>query len=234
LELADSLGSQLRHNRVAVRGDELGREIESLEAEIASLRALEQEEDSAVTALSAEIVARQGRLSLTRRALADHEESVENKRAQLDEAMAEQARQVFEQVLQSRTKAEESLAEAAEVLLERLAALDGLREEARSAWATAQVRAKAVGKPLDPVAGAELEADETEVMRESWDRLSQEVRKRIDERFEDDLVEAAARSPMGNAIRDLPEHLRELARQRRLALMRPDLTSRVKGYASDK
>jgi hypothetical protein len=39
---------------------------------------------------------------------------------------------------------------------------------------------------------------------------------------------------MGNAIRDLPEHLRELARQRRLALMRPDLTSRIKGYASDK
>ncbi len=216
-----------------MRGDELGREIESLEAEIATLQALEQEEDSAVAALRAEIVARQGRLSLTRRALADHEESVENKRAQLDEAMAEQARQVFEQVLQNRTKAEESVAEAAELLLKRLAALDGLREEARSAWAAAQVRAKAVGKPLDAAAGAELEAD-PEAMGESWDRLSQEVRKRIDERFEDDLVEAAARSPMGNAIRDLPEHLRELARQRRLALMRPDLTSRIKGYASDK
>ena len=216
-----------------MRGDELGREIESLEAEIATLQALEQEEDSAVTALSAEIVARQGRLSLTRRALADHKESVEKKRSQLDEAMAEQARQVFEQVLQNRTKAEESVAEAAELVLQRLAALDGLREEARSAWAAAQVRAKAVGKPLDPAAGAELEAD-PEVMRESWDRLSQEVRKRIDERFEDDLVEAAARSPMGNAIRDLPEHLRELARQKRLALMRPDLTSRIKGYANDK
>ena len=216
-----------------MRGNELGREIESLEAEIATLQALEQEEDSAVAALSAEIVARQGRLSLTRRALADHEESVENKRAQLDEAMAEQARQVFEQVLQNRTKAEESVAEAAELLLKRLAALDGLREEARSAWAAAQVRAKAVGKPLDAAAGAELEAD-PEAMGESWDRLSQEVRKRIDERFEDDLVEAAARSPMGNAIRDLPEHLRELARQRRLALMRPDLTSGIKGYASDK
>ena len=147
---------------------------------------------------------------------------------QLDEQMAEQARRVFEQVLQNRTEAGKSVAEAAEVLLERLAALDGLREEARSAWAAAQVRAKAVGKQLDPAAGAEVEAD-PEVMRESWDRLSQEVRKRIDEHFEDDLVEAAARSPMGRAISDLPEHLRQLARQRRLALMRPDLTSRIKG-----
>jgi chromosome segregation ATPase len=211
-----------------VRGDDLGREIESLEAEIATLRALEQEEDSAVTALSAEMEARQGRLSSTRRALADHQESVEKKRVQLDEQMAEQARRVFEQVLQNRTEAGKSVAEAAKVLLERLAALDGLREEARSAWAAAQVRAKAVGKQLDPAAGAEMEAD-PDVMRESWDRLSQEVRKRIDEHFEDDLVEAAARSPMGRAISDLPEHLRQLARQRRLALMRPDLTSRIKG-----
>ena len=211
-----------------MRGDDLGREIESLEAEIATLRALEQEEDSAVTALSAEMEARQGRLSSTRRALADHQESVEKKRVQLDEQMAEQARRVFEQVLQNRTEAGKSVAEAAEVLLERLAALDGLREEARSAWAAAQVRAKAVGKQLDPAAGAEMEAD-PDVMRESWDRLSQEVRKRIDEHFEDDLVEAAARSPMGRAISDLPEHLRQLARQRRLALMRPDLTSRIKG-----
>jgi chromosome segregation ATPase len=211
-----------------VHGDDLGREIESLEAEIATLRALEQEEDSAVTALSAEMEARQGRLSLTRRALADHQESVEKKRVQLDEQMAEQARRVFEQALQNRTEAGKSVAEAAEVLLERLAALDGLREEARSAWAAAQVRAKAVGKQWDPAAGAAVEAD-PEVMRESWDRLSQEVRKRIDEHFEDDLVEAAARSPMGRAISDLPEHLRQLARQRRLALMRPDLTSRIKG-----
>jgi chromosome segregation ATPase len=211
-----------------VHGDDLGREIESLEAEIATLRALEQEEDSAVTALSAEMEARQGRLSSTRRALADHQESVEKKRVQLDEQMAEQARRVFEQVLQNRTEAGKSVAEAAEVLLERLAALDGLREEARSAWAAAQVRAKAAGKQLDPAAGAEMEAD-PDVMRESWDRLSQEVRKRIDEHFEDDLVEAAARSPMGRAISDLPEHLRQLARQRRLALMRPDLTSRMKG-----
>jgi chromosome segregation ATPase len=212
---------------VAVRGDDLGREIEALEAEIATLQALEHEEDSAVTALRAEIESRLGRLSLTRRALADHRESVENKRAQLDEELAEQARQDLEQVLRDRRAAGESVAEAAEVLLGRLGVLDGLREEARSAWTAAQSRANAVGKRLDPAADAEVEAD-PEVMRESWDRLSHEVRKRIEEHFEDELVEAAARSPMGHAIPNLPEHLRELARQRHLALAKRRGTSRVR------
>jgi DNA repair exonuclease SbcCD ATPase subunit len=212
---------------VAVRGNDLGREIEALEAEIAKLRAHEHEEDSAVAALREEIEARLGRLSLTRRALADHQEAVEKKRSALDEKLAEKARQLFEQVLQDRRAAGQSVAEAAEILLTRLHDLDTLDEEARSAWEAAQLRAGATGKPLDPAAGDELEAD-PEVMRESWDRLAHEVRKRIDENFEHELVEAAAQSPMGHAIPNLPEHLRELARQRRLDLARRSDASRAK------
>jgi len=210
-----------------VRGSDLGREIEGLEAEIAKLRALEHEEDSAVAALRQEIEARLGRLSLTRRALADHQEAVEKKRSELDERLAEQARRVFEQVLQDRRAAGKSVVEATEILLGRLHDLDTLGEEARSAWEAAQLRATATGRPLDPAVGDELEAD-PEVMRESWDRLSHEVRKRIDENFEHELVEAAAQSPMGHAIPNLPEHLRELARQRRLDLARRSDTSRAK------
>jgi chromosome segregation ATPase len=220
-------GPRVRHNRVAVRGSDLGREIEGLEAEIAKLRALEHEEDSAVAALREEIEARLGRLSLTRRALADHQEAVEKKRSELDEKLADQARRLFEQVLQDRTAAGKAVAEAAEILLERLHDLDTLDEEARSAWEAAQFRVSATGKLLDPGAGDELEAD-PEVMRESWDRLSHEVRKRIDENFEHELVEAAAQSPMGHAIPNLPEHLRELARQRRLDLARRSDPSRAK------
>jgi DNA repair exonuclease SbcCD ATPase subunit len=212
---------------VAVRGNDLGRQIEALEAEMAKLRALEHEEDSAVAVLRQEIEARLGRLSLTRRALADHEAAVEKKRSELDVKLAEHARQLFEQVLRDRTAAGESVAEAAEILLRRLHDLDTLDEEARSAWEAAQLRATATGKPLDPAAGDELEAD-PEVMRESWDRLSHEVRKRIDENFEHELVEAAAQSPMGHAIPNLPEHLRELARQRRLDLARRGDASRAR------
>jgi chromosome segregation ATPase len=202
-----------------VRGENLEREIEALEEEFATLQATEHEEDSAVTALSAEIEGRRGRLASTRRALADHERRIGEKRTELDEAMADHAREVLEQVMQNRHEAAKSLAEATEVLLDRLAALDRLREAARSAWTTAESRGKAVGKSLDQAVASDIEG-EPEVMRESWDRLCQEVRRRINEQFEDQLVEAAARSPLGHAIPDLPRHLQELARQRQLALSR--------------
>jgi len=208
-----------------VRGKKLEREIEALEEEFAALQAAEHEEDSAVTALSAEIEGRRDRLTLTRRALADHEQRIRGKRAELDEAMADNAREVFEQVMQNRHEAAKSVAEAAELLLDRIAALDQLREAARSAWATAESRSKAVGKPLDEAVVSDVEG-EPEVMRESWDRLCQEVRHRINEQFEDQLVEAAARSPLGHAIPDLPAHLQELARQRQRALFRQGRASR--------
>ncbi len=208
-----------------MRGENLEREIEALEEEFATLEATELEEDSAVTALSAEIEGRRGRLTLTRRALADHEQRIREKRAELDEAMADRAREVLEQVMQDRHETAKSLAESAELLLDRLAALDRLREAARSAWATAESRGKAVGKPLDEAVASDIEG-EPEVMRESWDRLCQEVRQRINEQFEDQLVEAAARSPLGHAIPDLPAHLQELARQRQRALFRRSRASR--------
>jgi predicted nucleic acid-binding Zn-ribbon protein len=201
-----------------VRADDLRREIEALDEEIAALQSLEQEEDSAVTALRAEIEARNGRLSLTRRALADYEERMQEKRGALDEAMAEEARLVLDQVLQDREVAGTSVAEATELLLARLAALDGLQEAARSALETAESRARAVGKGLDAPAAAEIEAV-PEAMAASWARLCKEVRRRISEEFEDDLVNAAAQSPLGHAINELPGHLQELARQRHRALM---------------
>jgi len=208
-----------------VRGENLEREIEALEEEFATLQATEHEDDSAVTALSAEIERRSDRLAATRRALGDHEQRIREKRAELDEAMAEDAREIFEQVMQDRHEAAKSLAEAAELLLDRLAALDRLREAARRAWATAESRGRAVGKPLDEAVASDVEG-EPEVMRESWDRVCHEVRQRISEQFEDQLVEAAARSPLGHAIGDLPAHLQELARQRQRALFRQSRHSR--------
>jgi predicted nucleic acid-binding Zn-ribbon protein len=203
-----------------VRADDLRREIDALEEEIAALQSVEHEEDSAVMALSAEIEARHDRLALTRRALADYQERMEEKRAALDEAMAEDARLVLQRTLQDREEAGKSIAEAAELLLARLRALDGLQEAARSALVSAESRARAVGKELVAPAAAEIEAG-PESMRESWERLCEEVRKRINEEFQDDLVNAAARSPMGHAINELPGHLQELARQRQHALMQP-------------
>jgi len=208
----------LGQNHDAVRSDDLSPELVALQEEIADLRAAEQEEDSAMAALEAQLTERGDRLALARRLLADQEKQIEQKRAELEEAMAEDARERFEEVMREREAAAASLAEAAELLLERLVALDRSQDAVRDAWATAQA-AGAVGRRSDLETPPEITA-EPEIMREPWDRLCHEIRNRINERFEDELVDAASRSPLGSAINDLPLHLRDIARQRRHAIIR--------------
>jgi chromosome segregation ATPase len=206
------------HNRAAVRSDDIERELAALQQEITAVQATLQEQESAITALEAQVAQRRERLTLTRRAVADHEARIEQKRNELDEAMAEDARERYENIVLEREAAAASFAEAAELLLERLAALDRSNDAARVAWANAQ-RAGAAGRPWETAIPRELEAD-PEVMREPWERLCRQVRDRIDEQFDDELVEAASRSSLGSAIDDLPLHLREVARQRRRARIR--------------
>jgi hypothetical protein len=50
--------------------------------------------------------------------------------------------------------------------------------------------------------------------------LTDTVREHFESQLERDLVEAAARSPMGYEIQKLPAHLQALARERRLAVFR--------------
>jgi len=208
----------LGQNRDAVRSDDVSRELAALQEEIAALRAAEQADESAVAVLEAELTERREYLAIARRLLADQEKGIEQKRAELEKAIGEDARERFDEVMREREAAAASLAEAAELLLERLVALDRSQDDARVAWATAQ-SAGAAGRRSDVQTPLEINA-EPEVMRESWDRLCQEIRKRMNERFEDELVDAASRSPLGSAINDLPLHLRDVARQRRHAIIR--------------
>ena len=61
---------------------------------------------------------------------------------------------------------------------------------------------------------------EPDAFRGSWERLVERIRSDLGEELENDLVEAAARSPEGYAIKDLPAHLRVLATERRRALFK--------------
>lgn len=205
---------------------ELEEEIGTLEQEIAELHAAEHEHDSLVAALEAEIEARraqleaqEGRLTLTRNALAEHAQRLEDRRVDLNKALANEARQALEDAMAARETAGKEVAAAAEALLDRLADLDRAREVAHQAFANAAARGAAARRPLDAAVAQELDA-EPEVMREAWSRLTVAVRQRIDAQFEDELVEAAARSPLGHAIGDLPGHLQELAKRRRQALLK--------------
>jgi DNA repair exonuclease SbcCD ATPase subunit len=208
----------LSQNRAVVRSDEVSRELAALEEELAALHVAEQEERSTMVALEARLMDLRDHLSLARGALADHERQIEEKRAELEQAIAEEAHERFEQILQERETAAAALAEAAEMLLDRIAAVDRSQDAVRSAWATLEAGGT-TGSASDLQMPPEILA-EPEVMREPWERLCLEIRNRITERFEDELVDAASRSPLGNAINDLPLHLREAARQRRHAMIR--------------
>ena len=199
-----------------MRSDDIARELETLEEELAALRAAEQEDHATAATLEAEMTELRYGLTLARGAVADHEKQIKERRAELEKAVVREAHERFEQVMQERESAAVALAEAAELVLERLAALDRSQDAVRSTWATA---GGDTGSASDLKVRSEIAA-EPEVMPEPWERLCLEVRNRISERFEDELVEAASRSPLGSAINDLPLHLRELARQRRHAMIR--------------
>jgi hypothetical protein len=205
-----------------VRSDDAAGEIEALDQELAKLRVAELEDDSAVAALEAEVIERKDRLALTRRTRADYEAQIQERRAVLAQVIADEAEEAYRLGLGERDSAARSVAEAAELVLARLAALDRAEEAAHGAWTTAQDCAREAGRLPQTAPPPELEAT-PEVLDEPWERLRAEIRDRANERFEKDLVEAAARSPMGYAIKDLPAHLRQIARERRMAIVRdPD------------
>ena len=61
---------------------------------------------------------------------------------------------------------------------------------------------------------------------EAWRRLVTLVAPLTDAGLTEELVDAAARSPLGHAIDDLPLHLRGAARERRKVLLRYARTRR--------
>lgn len=199
-----------------MRSKDLEHEIEALKAEIAVLESTADEDEAAVSALAEEIEARQGRATITRQALADYRERIKERRADFEQALAAEARALFEDVLRDRDEAGQAVAAAAELVLERLRALDQLQDETEAAWKNVTSRSKALSRPDDYEIARHVET-QPEVMREAWGRLADEVRQRVNEEFMDELVEAAATSSTGRAIKDLPAHLQELAKQRRRA-----------------
>ena len=202
-----------------VRSDQLELDLKALGEQLAALEAARAEQDSRLAALNHELEAERGRLASTGRAISDYEQKVNEKRSELERARAEEAWQQLDRILKERRKTGSSAAEAAIRFLEQLARLDeqGAAAEAVAAEAAAQSRVAGVAVDDEVLQTIRQLPDE---MQDAWLRLCDEVRRRIDEHFEDELVEAAARSPMGHAIQELPTHLQELARQRHLELFR--------------
>jgi chromosome segregation ATPase len=147
-----------------------------------------------------------GQSAIAKQALADFETRQRELEAQLVAIEADEARIGLVEAIAQRDRLVERAADAVQGLVAALADV----EEARGKVAEAFSRARA----LDPSTATAL-PPEPAIFREGWRALAPVVEAELGRRLEVELVEAAVRSPNMLVIEDLPEHLRELARQRK-------------------
>ena len=148
-----------------------------------------------------------GRLDLARRQAADFENQLVAKEAELEETRKLVAYQALKEAVKSRDDAATHAASAIDEVIAALELLGGLQDAVAAA-----------GRAVSP--GFDVSSVEPpDVIESAWRRLVEYVRSRIEERLQDEAVEAAARSFQGYEINKLPEHLQALARQ-----VRADLT----------
>jgi chromosome segregation ATPase len=152
-----------------------------------------------------------GEAAIARRAIADFEQLLEELRGELAELHVQEAHQAFDKLVEARDLA---LGEAASALDWIRTALDEL-DTRRAAVAQGLSELRAV----DPDVSTSVPS-EPDVLDNAWERIIPVLRTRLDQRLEIDLVEAAAASHVESAIEELPQHLRELARQRRTQRIR--------------
>jgi chromosome segregation ATPase len=147
-----------------------------------------------------------GQTAINRRAVADYQELIEKLRGELAALHVEQAHEAFEKAVQARDHAVREAASALERITTALEQLDTRR--------TVVARAEQELRAIDAEASVSI-PPEPDVLDAAWEEILPLLRARLNERLEADLIEAAVVSVGGRAIEQLPEHLRELARQRR-------------------
>lgn len=218
---------ELRHNR-PIGTDETKNELQALEQELQTARQAAEESQAALEALEEERREREGRLSLAMRAQEDLERHLETKREELARAEAEAALEAFKRALEGRDVAADAFASAAQSVRLWLQDFDAAQEAAENAW-------QAVLLSRDPTEARAADAElpggldaEHDVFTEALTMLIEVVSPRADDEFERNLVEAAARSPLGNGISNLPAHLQGLARARYFALAQEGRRGRSK------
>jgi chromosome segregation ATPase len=218
---------ELRHNR-SIGTDETKNELAALEQELEVARQAAEESQAALSALEEERREREGRLSLAMRAQEDLQRHLEKKREELARAEAEAALEALKRALEDRDVAAKEFASAAESVTERLQDFDAAQARAESAWEAVEL---SHGPTEARAAAAKLPGGlqaEHAVFAEALALLIENVTPRADDEFERNLIEAAARSPLGNDISNLPTHLQGLARARYFAIAREGRRGRPK------
>ena len=185
-------------------------ELENLRDELDELTLRTTSYETALEDLSVRRDEVAGRLDLARRQAADFTNRLVAKEAELEETRKLAAYQAFKESVSSRDDAAAHAASAIDEVITALTLLSGLQDAVAAAG-------RAVSPEFDVSS-----VEPPDVIESAWQGLVDYVRSRIEERLQDEAVEAAARSFQGYEINKLPEHLQALARQ-----LRADLTKDV-------
>jgi hypothetical protein len=194
------------------------KKLAALERELERVRHQAEKEEAALRALDDQRREREGRIALARRAHQDLERRLEETRVEQQLAEAQAAIEAFERSLDERNTAADRFAATARDVVARLREYEAAGEVVRNAW-QAVPTGPGGRKAIESERAGELTHEPT-VVADSLELLAEAVRDRLGGELERDLVEAAARSPMGHDIQFLPAHLQALARERRLAIHR--------------
>ena len=195
----------------AIDTNEIEKELVRLEKELQRVVHLARISDAAVAALEEQRDEYVARLQLARRAEEDVKRRIDEKRVELQRAEDEAVIENYERAVGERESAAERFASAASAAVAALREYEAAQESV--AHALKAVRSR-------PRAGRSVKSEaEPAIVAESVELLVDAARKRLDTAFERDVVEAAARSPMGYDIKNLPAHLQALARERRVAIL---------------
>jgi hypothetical protein len=191
-------------------------QLAQLEEHLQQVRQVAEESHAALATLEEQRVEREGQLTLARREEEDLSRRIEEKRAELKRADAEAAVEAYDRSVSARDAVAEKVASAVQAAVAALGEYDAAQEDVGTAWETVLRSRSAAG---DSRTGKIPESGrEPTVLKKAFETLAGLVRERLDGELERDLIEAAARSPMGNDIPKLPAHLQALARERRRSI----------------
>jgi hypothetical protein len=183
--------------------EELERDVEQLRANLGEAEADALKQQAAIVELEERQAETAGRLALAEGQAAELRHRLELREAELEEAQEQALYDAFLSDLADRDAAAFDAAARLDGVVEALAELDRQRAKAEESLERVPERFEA-GVPEEP-----------QEFRDAWERLIAVVGSKLDKRLDEELLEAAVRSPNGFAISNLPPHLKEAARQRR-------------------
>ena len=144
-----------------------------------------------------------GRLAIALREAAAFEDRLAQEEVRVEQVRVQAALADLEQAVSARNEADEALAAKIFEVLEGLAQHEDLTRVVTELHAELAAHGTSTDRP-----GAAPE------LSDAWQRLQQIVRTSLGEELDDELIEAAVASPLGQAIDELPTHLQEAARRR--------------------